>query len=157
MGPGRAACASTMLCIQPLFFTPSHGRSGRRTCTEGFIVLTEIARVLVNCKAFASYLKGGAKEIAYDHFSFLFLTCQSISAKCSIRWRKYSIRNDTIHEGEERRIICYNLRQVDACSLFVFLIMRITRKTTDPNIFSNILNFNPNTIMINVFPIAKSL
>lgn len=84
--------------VQPLFFTPSHGRSGRRTCTEGFIVLTEIARVLVNCKAFASYLKGGAKEIAYDHFSFLFLTCQSISAKCSIRW-KYSIRNDTIHEG----------------------------------------------------------
>lgn len=78
---GRAACASKQRCscIQPLFFTPGHGRSGRRTCTEGFIVLTEIARVLVNCKALARYLKDGAKEIAFlsffPHLSIYF--CQA--------------------------------------------------------------------------------
>lgn len=134
---GRAACASKQRCscIQPLFFTPGHGRSGRRTCTEGFIVLTEIARVLVNCKALARYLKGGAKEIAFlsffPHLSIYF--CQASN-------NSRNIRNDT--KGEEWRIICHYLRQVDKCSLFV--IIRITRKTTDPNIFSDILNFNPN-------------
>lgn len=111
------ACASTMLCIQPLFFTPSHGRSGRRTCTEGFIVLTEIARVLVNCKAFASYLKGGAKEIAYDQslfFSFSHLSihfCKVFDKMAEIFYSKwYNTRRGK--NGGSFVIICDKLTRV---------------------------------------------
>lgn len=124
-GSGTCSLRKHDVVHPTLFFTPRHGRSGRRTCTEGFIVLTEIARVLVNCKAFARYLKGGAKEIAYlitfffffSHLSIYFCQVSNKREMVEIFYSKwYGIR------GEDH-LLSY-LRQVDACSLFVFVIIR---------------------------------